>query len=146
MNNSDTASAAMKQAWIEKRRTLKPKALSLSRSDLVKVEHLPEWPHLPVVVRPNYPDLELAGWLAENLDWVNGRLRAAGGILFRGFGVENAESLSRAVEGIGLKRMPYMEGATPRTELGGGVYTSTEYPPDESIAQQKRMRIGHVTT
>jgi alpha-ketoglutarate-dependent taurine dioxygenase len=140
MNNSDTAaSAAMKQAWIEKRRTLKPKALSLSRSDLVKIEHLPETPHLPVVVRPNYPDLELAGWLAENLDWVNGQLHATGGVLFRGFGVDNAEALSRAVEGIGLKRMPYMEGATPRTELGSGVYTSTEYPPDEYIALHNEL-------
>jgi alpha-ketoglutarate-dependent taurine dioxygenase len=40
--------------------------------------------------------------------------------------------------------MQYTEGATPRTELGDKVYTSTEYPADEAIALHNELT--YVTT
>lgn len=35
--------------------------------------------------------------------------------------------------------MEYTEGATPRTKLGDSIYTSTEYPPDQTIALHNEL-------
>jgi alpha-ketoglutarate-dependent taurine dioxygenase len=40
---------------------------------------------------------------------------------------------------IKLPRMEYTEGATPRTKLGDSIYTSTEYPPDQTIALHNEL-------
>ena len=139
MRNMEATVGANKQAWVERRKALKPKALTMSHQELIKVEHFPENPGLPLVIRPNYADLSLAGWIAKNKGIIETELRRCGGILFRGFGINGHERLEEFLSAVGLRRMPYMEGATPRTELGKSVYTSTEYPPEQSIALHNEL-------
>ena len=52
-----------------------------------------------------------------------------GAILFRGFGVRDARALSSLVASAGGEPMRYLGGDSPRTHVGGEVYTSTECPP-----------------
>lgn len=60
-------------------------------------------------------------------------LPRSGGVLFRGFGVAGVDGFRRFAAGFGHPLLSYEFGSTPRTALGGGVYTSTEYPPHQSI-------------
>lgn len=57
-----------------------------------------------------------------------------GAILLRGFSVPSIEEFAEfATMFSGRGLLDYTAGASPRTRLGGGVYTSTEYSPDITI-------------
>ena len=47
--------------------------------------------------------------------------------------VETQEDFEQAVKSMSVELMHYMEGATPRVQLSENVYTSTEYPANQSI-------------
>jgi alpha-ketoglutarate-dependent taurine dioxygenase len=54
-----------------------------------------------------------------------------GGILFRGFDVDES-AFADTVAAL-CKPLPYVYRSTPRTAVGAGVYTATEYPANQSI-------------
>jgi alpha-ketoglutarate-dependent taurine dioxygenase len=62
-----------------------------------------------------------------------------GAILFRGFGIDSQETLTRIVHGIGGRALDYVDGNSPRKKLGDGVYTSTEYPPEFFISLHNEL-------
>jgi alpha-ketoglutarate-dependent taurine dioxygenase len=78
--------------------------------------------------------LELFSWAAANLRLIQDLLGKSGAILFRGFAIRGEQDLTGFTQAIEMQLMPYMEGATPRKALGNNVYTSTEFPPDQTIA------------
>jgi len=88
----------------------------------------------PVRIEPTRPDLDLSAWIANNRSAIEGDLLAHGAVLFRGFAVRNGEEFWAAVDAQGVELMHYAEAATPRTELGRHLYTSTEFPADQTIA------------
>ncbi|HEX8184573.1 MAG TPA: TauD/TfdA family dioxygenase, partial [Blastocatellia bacterium] len=55
------------------------------------------------------------------------------------FHINSHDELDQFLTSISLPRMHYMEGATPRTELKEKVYTSTEYPAEQSIALHNEL-------
>src|SRR5215203_3088342 len=128
-----------KQSWVEMRKALKPKAINVSHAEVVKIDRLPCGQLLPLVVQPNYPEVSLTEWAKKNKEVINRELLSTGGVLFRGFDVSNPEALEAFLAAVELPRMYYMEGSTPRTELGKHVYTSTEYPPEHSIALHNEL-------
>jgi hypothetical protein len=91
------------------------------------------------LVQPALPSVDLVAWLEGHRDEVEAALLQHGGVVFRGFDTEDPGLFARfaraAIPGI----QPYMEGATPRTRLGDGVYTSTEFPGDQTIAQHNEL-------
>src|SRR5437763_4682648 len=62
-----------------------------------------------------------------------------GAILFRGFGIHTQQMLERAVKELGGRALDYVDGNSPRRKLGGGVYTSTEYPPEFFISLHNEL-------
>lgn len=68
-------------------------------------------------------------------DWpaIAARLPLCGAILMRGFAVAGAEEFRNFVADLGQPLLSYEFGSTPRTQLGSGVYTSTEYPAHQTI-------------
>jgi alpha-ketoglutarate-dependent taurine dioxygenase len=62
-----------------------------------------------------------------------------GALLFRGFGVTTPEELAKVVEASGGLPMRYVGGDSPRTSLGGDVYTSTETPRTVEIRMHNEM-------
>ena len=57
-----------------------------------------------------------------------------GGILFRGFQSQGDDAACQAfAESFGDQLLSYEFGSTPRTDLGKGVYTATEYPSHQII-------------
>lgn len=75
---------------------------------------------------------ELAAVLADNRGLLETLLAEHGAVLFRGFGGTLPESFP-AVAAAAADLIDYVYRSTPRTDLGAKIYTSTEYPPDQSI-------------
>ncbi len=88
-------------------------------------------PRLPLMVAP-VADVDLAAWGTRHASTVDGWLREHGAVLFRGFDVRFADfaAVAAALAGTALA---YRERSSPRTELGAGVYSSTDYPADQPI-------------
>lgn len=116
-----------------------PKALNLGQRELVKKGRLSSGETIPIVIEPQIDILDLAGWISNNWQSVQAELLKHGAVLFRGFEVPDQATFKSVVAATSVPLMQYMEGATPRTELGGKVYTSTEYPPDQSIALHNEL-------
>lgn len=90
---------------------------------------------LPVVMLPEgnklYTD-DLICWLEDNRNQLASLLVEAGAFLFRGFDVtaEQFESVARS----GTPDLVlYTGGGSPRTHIGGKIYTSTEYTAEREI-------------
>ena len=144
MNNSEAGPATAKQSWADKRKNTKPKPISVSEEELVKMSYLPGYDRLPLVIEPNIEGLDVAVWVENNRDFIQSTLLKNGGILFRGFDVRGREDFERYLEALKIPLMHYIEGATPRVELTDKVYSSTEFPPDQTIALHNEL--CYVTT
>ncbi|MFC5288480.1 TauD/TfdA family dioxygenase [Actinokineospora guangxiensis] len=77
-------------------------------------------------------DTTLATWAAASRDTVDEWLGEHGAVLFTGFEV-TLDRLPAVTEALAGTPLPYRERSTPRTQLADGVYTSTEYPADQTI-------------
>jgi alpha-ketoglutarate-dependent taurine dioxygenase len=75
----------------------------------------------------------LCAMIAERREWLEREVARVGAILFRGFSVTDAGALAKLVEAAGGESMRYVGGDSPRTNVGGNVYTSTECPPSVRI-------------
>src|SRR5438270_9736621 len=84
------------------------------------------------------PEALLERYAAER-EWMEARLLQHGALLFRGFGIETQEILSRVVHALGGEALGYIDGNSPRKKLGSGVYTSTEYPPEFFISLHNEL-------
>lgn len=93
----------------------------------------------PVVVTPTVPGVVLADWAGENRPWIDATLHASGAILFRGFGVDDVDEFGRFMLEASGELLPYTYRSSPRTQVKGNVYTSTEYPADEFIPFHTEM-------
>ena len=112
--------------------TIRRKAVDLARFNPVRESQLQPDQLLPLVIEPAVDQVDLADWARSNRETIENKLHRHGGILFRGFGLEDAEGFERAASGI--CRELYAEyGDLPREGVAGKVYTSTPYPEDKSI-------------
>jgi alpha-ketoglutarate-dependent taurine dioxygenase len=91
-------------------------------------------PGLPTVVSPRAGaeiSLEEAAPLLRTI--VDDTLERAGGILFTGFRVASIDAFQSFAGSFGHPLIGYEFASTPRSQVEGAVYTSTEYPPHRSI-------------
>lgn len=105
----------------------------------VRTGSLDGFPSAPVVVRPAEPGLVLADWAGENRPWLEHTLRRAGAVLFRGFGMDDVDEFQRFMLSASGELLPYTYRSSPRTQVKGNVYTSTEYPADQHIPFHTEM-------
>jgi Taurine catabolism dioxygenase TauD, TfdA family len=84
----------------------------------------------PQLITPYGGSRDLERWLREHPGAVDEVLVSTGAILFRGFDVTTTDAFHRLAAVPLGPLLQYLEGTSPRTALGGGVYTSTEYPPE----------------
>jgi alpha-ketoglutarate-dependent taurine dioxygenase len=111
----------------------KPQAVRLSSLSLIEADFL-NASRLPMVLQPRAPELDLITWVAANLDFIETRLIQHGGLLFRGFRIDSIAEFERFMKTLCPDLLEYRERSTPRTHLGGKIYTSTEYPAHQHIA------------
>jgi alpha-ketoglutarate-dependent taurine dioxygenase len=132
-------SDARNEAWSARRKNVEPKGLNLSHGELVKLTYLRPDQTLPRVVQPAIDGVKLPAWVRSHRDWIEDTLLQDGGLLFRGFDVNGVDDFDEFIAATGVELMQYMESATPRTELKDKIYTSTEFPPDQTIALHNEL-------
>jgi alpha-ketoglutarate-dependent taurine dioxygenase len=114
------------------------KAITISPDRLIRTEPLSSGGKLPLLVQPAAGSLDLVDWAAANLEFMETRLSSWGALLFRDFNlpVDDLEELIRVTSGEAVE---YTYASTPRRRVSGRIYTSTEYPPDETIPLHNEM-------
>jgi len=67
------------------------------------------------------------GWLRDNTHRVEKILRENGAVLFRGAEIRTREGFEQVCRCMSPHLRRYVGGGSPRSHLGGNIYTSTEY-------------------
>jgi alpha-ketoglutarate-dependent taurine dioxygenase len=87
----------------------------------------------PVVLRRPSPDVQAHAWLAENRSRIEEIVATHGGVLLRDLGFISVSEFNRAVQVFSTDLLDYVHRSTPRTKVGGRLYSATEYPADRVI-------------
>ncbi len=90
-------------------------------------------PTLPLVHEAQ-PGHGLVEFSRERKAALREELLEHGALLFRGFHVPGEEGFAAFAREV-FEPLPYLYRSTPRTEVGKGVYTATEYPKQLTIPQ-----------
>lgn len=106
--------------------------LQVEHTDGFQVSSPAEAESLPLVVSPPRR-ASLDDWQPQLHELVARALPEVGGLLFRGFDVPDLAAFQRFARSFSGPLLSYEFGSTPRTDLGEGVYTSTEYPAHQAI-------------
>ncbi len=88
---------------------------------------------LPALITPAGRGESLLDALPRLRDEIEAKVATVGGVLLRGFDVPSVEGFREFASRFGHPLLSYEFGSTPRTAVGGGVYTATEYPAHQSI-------------
>jgi hypothetical protein len=81
--------------------------------------------------------------MAKARDEVRTMLFQHGAILFRNFGIDDADRFRQFVEAFSPNTIDYVERAAPRTKVAQKVFTSTEFSPDHPIPLHHEMSYSH---
>jgi alpha-ketoglutarate-dependent taurine dioxygenase len=111
----------------------KRKPVTLSAEALVRTSYLHPDQKLPLVIEPGLDHVNLLTWAEGHRDVIREHLNRHGGLLFRGFRTGGPEEFQRFMgAGVG-EPLEYGERSSPRSQVSGKIYTSTDHPPDQSI-------------
>jgi alpha-ketoglutarate-dependent taurine dioxygenase len=112
---------------------IKRKAVNLANEGLVKAESLSPERSLPLVVQPLVKRIDWLAWVKNNREFIENGIRKDGGILFRHFNISSATEFEQLTSAISEELLEYRERSSPRTQVTGNIYTSTDYPAYHSI-------------
>ena len=126
----DAAQAASLRAA---RIPLRRRAVPATPEGLVKTSLLSSGGNLPLVIEPAVRGVSLSAWAAASHDFIDSALARHGGLLFRNFEVRNAATFEQFIRAVAGEPAEYRERSSPRSNVGGNIYTSTDHPADQSI-------------
>jgi alpha-ketoglutarate-dependent taurine dioxygenase len=113
--------------------SLRPRTVSVKSNELVKLRPISPSSRLPLVIEPAIEDFDLTAWASQNRGFIEENLYRHGAILFRGFEMNSLSEFETFARATSNRLMTYGERSSPRTPLGGLVYTSTDYPANQDI-------------
>jgi alpha-ketoglutarate-dependent taurine dioxygenase len=114
-------------------REVRRKAVRLSQEELIVTGYLNHEQQFPLVMRPGAENLDLPGCAADSRAAIERALAKHGAILFRGFKVRSVPEFEQFVKAVSGEVLEYKERSSPRSQISGRIYTSTDYPPDKAI-------------
>jgi alpha-ketoglutarate-dependent taurine dioxygenase len=106
---------------------------------VVEIDRLDADTPFPPVIRPQVAGVDLAEWAGLSSELIEAQVAEHGGVLLRGFDVPGQEVFQDFVHAVYPDLAEYNDQTTPRTAVGGDVYTSTEYPANQVIEQHSEM-------
>ncbi|HEY9693235.1 MAG TPA: TauD/TfdA family dioxygenase [Oculatellaceae cyanobacterium] len=115
------------------------KAINVSQESLIKTQSLKPANLLPLLVEPTIEGLNLVTWAEHNQRFIDSQLLWHGGLLFRNFKVDGISGFEQFIKTIAGELVEYSFRSTPRSQVSGNIYTSTEYPADQIIPQHNEM-------
>ncbi|MFM2060609.1 MAG: hypothetical protein RLZZ507_279 [Cyanobacteriota bacterium] len=120
-------------------KTFKRKSITVSSENLVTTNFLEHTQPLPLVIQPAVDGVNLVNWATSNREWIEKQLIQYGGLLFRNFPVNTHSEFANFMQSVAGDLIEYSYRSTPRSQVDGKIYTSTEYPPDQSIPLHNEM-------
>ncbi|YAF98109.1 MAG: TauD/TfdA family dioxygenase [Nodularia sp. CChRGM 3473] len=120
-------------------KSFKRKQVILSQEELTKTEFLQSEQYLPLVIKPVIDGINLTNWAFNNQEWIETQLFKYGGLLFRNFNIHEIDGIEAFIQTISGELIEYSYRSTPRSQVSGKIYTSTEYPPEQSILLHNEM-------
>ena len=120
-------------------KTFKRKPINLSQEKLIKTDFFKPEQRLPLLVEPLVDGIDLAIWATSNLEWIETQILNYGGVLFRNFNIDKNNGFEHFIQIISEKLIEYSYRSTPRSQVSGKIYTSTEYPAEQSIPLHNEM-------
>jgi alpha-ketoglutarate-dependent taurine dioxygenase len=121
----------------------RPQAIRADANALFLESRLPELSSAPVVLTPASAPLDPIPAAAANRIALREHLQRTGAVLLRGCGVESSAQFEALVETVAGAALRYTERSSPRSLVGGHVYTSTDYPPDQPILLHNENAYAH---
>ncbi|MBW4575236.1 MAG: TauD/TfdA family dioxygenase [Aphanothece sp. CMT-3BRIN-NPC111] len=110
------------------------KSVRLSQQELVQTSYIKPGQDIPLVVQPAVEGINLFAWATSNREFIQTLLLKHRALLFRNFNVTTAVQFDQFIQATsngGL--LEYRDRSSPRHEVGDKIYTSTDYPADQSI-------------
>ncbi len=101
--------------------------------EAISVGYLRAGQMLPLLIEPATGATDLIAWAKANLSQIQAWLNFHGGILFRGFNLSASEEFESFIVAVSGSLLDYSYRSTPRSLVSGKIYTSTEYPAQQSI-------------
>lgn len=86
------------------------------------------------IITPKHIKGNLLEWIKDNRSCLEIAMHRNGGLLLRDFGLCGVSEFNQIAHLISPKLLEYTFQSTPRTRIGGKIYSSTEYPKDKTIA------------
>ncbi|QSJ14563.1 TauD/TfdA family dioxygenase [Nostoc sp. UHCC 0702] len=114
-------------------KNIKRKSVVISPNEMISTEFIQPENQFPLVIRPNVKGIDLLSWSLNNQQFIKNELLKYTAILFRGFNVTSIEEFEQIIAAICGEALEYRYRASPRTQVAGRIYTSTDYPADQSI-------------
>lgn len=87
----------------------------------------------PLVITPPPDDPDPIESLQPYVTKLKEELLKRGALLLRGFAITDVSVFDRVITMLSADRLSYMFRSTPRTFKGPGIFTATEYPPQQEI-------------
>ena len=115
------------------------RGISLAGGDAVRTGRLAPSQKLPLLLEPGDGAVDLIAWTASHRERVGDLLLENGGVLFRGFQLGGVAEFERFISALSADVLDYTYRSTPRSDVSGKIYTSTEYPADQSIPLHNEM-------
>jgi len=109
------------------------RAISTSSEELVEAKFFQSHQFLPLVVSPTLEEVNLVVWATQNRDFIETELGKWGGLLFRNFKVSDATQFEEFIKAVSGELLEYRERSSPRSRVRGNIYTSTDFPAEQSI-------------
>ena len=116
----------------------KRKRVALSEGQLVREGFFSDAEKLRLLA-PAVEGLNLVDWAASNSGHLEQELLRYGAILFRGFNVNTVDEFEQFMKSLAGELLDYSYRSTPRTQVSGKIYTSTEYPAHQTIPLHNEM-------
>lgn len=88
---------------------------------------------MPLLIQSLDPNGSAVEFIGRSRAHVLQMLGDCGALVFRGFNVREAKDFAAFIDSLQIPPMTYMYRSTPRTSVGSGLYTATEYPADREI-------------
>lgn len=114
--------------------------ISASIKDVMVARPLHREDAFIVVYEQPASEVDLGHWVQENGKLIKEQLYKNGAILFRGFGIKDMYQFNGLMDKFSKDSlMEYKYRSTPRTQVEGKIYTSTEYPKELHIPMHNEM-------
>jgi alpha-ketoglutarate-dependent taurine dioxygenase len=120
------------------------RAITDAQASWVRVEPWRAGASGPVVLSPAITGVDLIPWVENNRQLIEGHLLKSGALLFRGFEAEGVAGFEQFIRTVSGELLDYCERSSPRHQVHGHVYTSTDYPAHQFIYPHNENSYQHV--